>query len=60
MVCLDRPQEIAQLTNGDLEHAIGNKGFWPDGGEKLLFGYEDASGQVVKHSESLCSELNRT
>jgi hypothetical protein len=50
---------LADLTNGDFEDGFADKGFWPDGVEKFLFGDELArtSEEIVEYGEGFGSEL---
>ena len=52
-------ESLAELTNGDFEDGFADKGFWPDGVEKFLFGNELARTpeEIVEHCEGLGSEL---
>src|SRR5262245_49422870 len=49
-----------KLTNADFEDTIADKGFWPDGAEKFLFGDELAwtLEEIVEQGEGFGSELN--
>ena len=53
-------ESLAELTNGDSEDALADKGVRPDATEKFLFGDEPASmpEEIVEHCEGHGSELN--
>ena len=53
-------ESLAELTNGDFEDSVADKGFWPDGVEKFLFADELAGTpeKMVEHREGLGSELD--
>ena len=52
-------ESFAELTNGDFEDGVADKGFRPDGVEKFLFGDELARTpeEIVEHCEGFGSEL---
>ena len=52
-------ESLADLTNGDFEDGFADKGFWPDGVEKFLFGDELARTpeEIVEYCEGFGSEL---
>jgi hypothetical protein len=47
-------KSVSQLTNGDFEDGVPDKGFGPNRVEKFFFGNELAwpSNEVIKYSES--------
>ena len=51
---------LADLTNGDFEDGVADKGFWPDGAEKFFFGDELARPpeEMIEYCEGFGSELN--
>ena len=52
-------ESLAELTNGDFEDGVPDKGFRPDGVEKGFFGDELAwmPEEIVEHCEGFGSEL---
>ena len=52
-------ESLANLTNGNFEDGVTDKGPWPDGVEKFLFCDEltRMPDEMVEHGEGLGSEL---
>src|SRR5262245_49133062 len=54
-------KRLTDLTNHDFQDGFANKGFWPNGVEKFLFGDQLAWSfkQMTEHSELLRPKLDR-